>query len=288
MHTAHLVEVDYTPIGETGLSGGSPLHQDVAIHRASLLSGELLKRLDPVAYPQLGRSYGGTVDARQFPPTPPELPVASGAVDDTSVTVAPVIVPAWTAEPTRASSKLGLDDGWAVHVGGHGQYQLVIEYLSNGQTLTNFVATTFNAPQTVYNTGLTSVLAGNSNNVLTAAYVIHAGAEAVAANALILVRYQDPTAPPPGPSFNPVPTLDADGYNITSGTAVLTTGTWHLGITYGAGTNFGFSTVNGPSSYDLAGAVGTAGQQQPITDIWISPTSSRADAVAVASNLVRG
>lgn len=62
MHDSQLVRRTYTP-------STAPHFQDIDITRANLLSGELVRRFDTLAYPQVGVRYDGTdSDGHAFPP----------------------------------------------------------------------------------------------------------------------------------------------------------------------------------------------------------------------------
>lgn len=65
MQPAALTKSTYTRTDGQHAPGSS--HQGLAITRANLVNGTLYQRLDPVAYPQLGISYAGTVDSKAFP-----------------------------------------------------------------------------------------------------------------------------------------------------------------------------------------------------------------------------
>lgn len=65
MRPAALTKSTYTRSDTQHAPGGS--HMGLALTRANLVNGTLLQRLDPVAYPQLGISYAGTVDGKAYP-----------------------------------------------------------------------------------------------------------------------------------------------------------------------------------------------------------------------------
>lgn len=77
MHTSELVRDTYTPPAEStdAETGGPASFMDLPISRENLLSGELVRRFDPLAFPQVGVKYTGTdADGNAFPP--PAVPVA--------------------------------------------------------------------------------------------------------------------------------------------------------------------------------------------------------------------
>jgi len=86
-------------------------HQDIAIHPSTLLSGELLRRLDRVAYPQLGQVLTGTVDGASYPPPAVPLPMPASALPaPPPVVVAPPYFAPFSDDFNRADGAPG--NGW--------------------------------------------------------------------------------------------------------------------------------------------------------------------------------
>lgn len=72
MHESELTLGAYTPINETtdAETGGDPTFMDIAISRENLRSGELFRRFDLIAFPQLGTKYTGTDNDGRAVPLP--------------------------------------------------------------------------------------------------------------------------------------------------------------------------------------------------------------------------
>lgn len=288
MRSDQLTADEYQPITETRTTGGSPAHMDIPIHRTTLLSGELHARLDPVAYPQVGTKYAGTVNGVRFPASGvalrDELNDRSG--DTYSPVLAGRVVPTWSSEPVRTSDTFGIQSGWGVSVAGHRDYKLVVE-IANGNNLpTQFPFSTFSAPVSGLSTGLEAIGGGKAVNAI---YVIKATDTPTRANALLIKSFADAYVPPAGPHWTVTPTLSADKTTIASGVAHIdATGNFQFGVTYTIPDDaptphtFGYSTVSGPGDFDQAGMISMVGQNGTITELWLTPSGAgRAGAVLV-------
>lgn len=289
MRSSQLTPDEYQPITETGATGGSPSHMDIPIHRTTLLSGELHARLDPVAYPQAGTRYAGTVSGVTFPA--PGVALLDEAVDRSGDTYTPTLAgavrPRWSSEPRRTSDTFGIEDGWGVTIGGRKSYKVVVEIANGTNAPTQFPFVTINAPVVGEATGLTSIGGGKAVNAI---YVVRSADQATRANALLIKSFADAYVPPAGPHWSVTPALSGDKAVVVAGTAVLTAaGPVHWGITWTAPGDptlryFAYSTFtlnpgDVPFSSDQAGIPNVTGQGGTITELWVGPTSSRADAI---------
>lgn len=62
MHASELNRATYTPPAEStdAETGGPASFMDLPITKENLASGELVRRFDPMAFPQVGVAYTGT------------------------------------------------------------------------------------------------------------------------------------------------------------------------------------------------------------------------------------